>query len=98
MIVWAVRPFACSELSVPDPDRLTDQTTVRNSGQHVQFFDLFAGFPRDPADCPSTIIHYHILFVVRHMYVFRVTARKSANIERASACDMGVGSTPNFGL
>jgi hypothetical protein len=82
VIVWAVCPFACSELSVPDPNRLTDQTTVRNSSQHMQFFDLFAGLSRDPADCPS-IIHCPILFVVRHLYVFRAAWSKLATIGRA---------------
>jgi hypothetical protein len=62
---------------VPDRDGLTDQTAVRNSGQHMQFFDLFAGLPRDPADCPS-IIHRHALFFVRHLYVFRAAQCKSA--------------------
>ena len=76
VIFRAVRRFSCSELSVPDPDRLTDQTTVRNSGQHMQFFYLFAGLPRDPADCPP-VIHSHILFVVRHLYVFRAARCKS---------------------
>ena len=79
VIVWAARRFACLELIIPDRDRLTDQTTVRNSSQHMQFFDLFAGLSRDPADCPS-VIHRHALFFVRHLYVFRAAQRKSMTI------------------
>src|SRR5690349_338335 len=81
-------PVVCLELIVPDRDRLADQTTVRNSSQHMQFFDLFAGLSRDPADCPS-VIHRHALFFVRHLYVFRAAQCKSVLLERASACGIG---------
>ena len=76
------------ELIIPYRDRLTDQTTVRNSSQHMQFFDLFAGLSRDPADCPS-VIHRHALFFVRHLYVFRAAQCKSGTIGHVSACDGG---------
>ena len=76
------------ELIIPDRDRLADQTTVRNSSQHMQFFDLFAGLSRDPADCPS-VIHRHALFFVRHLYVFRAAQCNSATIGHVSACDGG---------
>jgi hypothetical protein len=45
LVFREMRSFAWSELIIADPDRLTDQATIRNSGQHMQFFDLFAGVP-----------------------------------------------------
>jgi hypothetical protein len=85
------------ELIIPDRDSLADQTTVRNSSQHMQFFDLFASLYRDPADCPS-VIHRHALYFVRHLYVFRAAQCKSMAIRARERSRYWRGSAHSFAL